>query len=557
LLGGILTIAVALYMEVVSYSSLPYFDHWTEIRFAATGGNLLSPVWLWQRHNEHRLVIPKLFLAADLDWFQGRQIFLLASIFVIQLLHLVLLGWSMRSLGGWRGALWRSGIGLAAFCLFCPTQWQNFVWGFQVCFVLPQLLATVSFVALLLYWTKSQRHPGKLGLSFLVVSILAALGATYSLANGNLLWPILILAALYLRLRRTAVLSYLTTGVVSTGLYFYQLAPPRHHVVSNLGAPFKLLRFFTEYFFGSWTRDGIRVAELIVLGGLAIAVIVLFPTLPYIRNFRIFGFQLALMMMFWGATGMITAVGRLHQGIGLALASRYQTVVLLFWCTVGLLLLGSTFFALGRFRYGFLVAQVCLLAIMVRGAATAAHPIREARRHGFALNAAGASLLTGVYDPAQLSEPWPIPVGGLLSAARYLKANHLSVFAGAVPSELGKPLEEVFPVTPVGDCTGALESVAPIVEPSGPGLRVTGWAWDVKHRQPPSSIVVTTNGIITGVGAVGGWRPDVAAMQAGMSISRGYAGYIAYLPEPGGISIVNLYAILRGSPPTACRFATK
>jgi hypothetical protein len=118
-------------------------------------------------------------------------------------------------------------------------------------------------------------------------------------------------------------------------------------------------------------------------------------------------------------------------------------------------------------------------------------------------------------------------------------------------------LEDVFPVTPFGDCIGALESVAPIVEPSGPGLRVTGWAWDVKHQRPPSAIVVTTNGIITGVGAVGGWRPDVAALQPGISISKSYAGYIAYLPEPEGISIVNLYAILRGSPPTACRFATK
>src|SRR5208337_3768824 len=63
------------------------------------------------------------------------------------------------------------------------------------------------------------------------------------------------------------------------------------------------------------------------------------------------------------------------------------------------------------------------------------------------------------------------------------------------------------------DCTGALESTAPIVDPGGPGLRLTGWAWDVKHQRPPLAIVVTTNGIITGIGAVGGWRPDVAAIQ--------------------------------------------
>ena len=56
--------------------------------------------------------------------------------------------------------------------------------------MLAQFLATASFVAQLLCWTKSQQHSEKLRLTFLWVSILAALGATYSFASGNLLWPI-------------------------------------------------------------------------------------------------------------------------------------------------------------------------------------------------------------------------------------------------------------------------------------------------------------------------------------------------------------------------------
>jgi len=556
LLGGVLTIGFALYTVVVSYSCLPYIDQWIEIQFASTGGNLLSPTWLWERWLEHRLVIPKLFLAADLRLFKGRQIFLLCSIFGIQLLHLTLLSWSTRVLGGWRAALWRTGTGLAAFCLFCPTQWQNFIWGFQVCFVLPQLLATASFVALLLYWTKSEQHPEKSWVGFLVLSMLSALGATCSLASGNLLWPILILAAIYLHLRRGVVLSFVLVGVISTGLYSYHFVRPGHHprpITSNMVAPLRLLRFCAEYLFGAWVHRGVYVTTLIVLAGLALAVVVLFPALAYIRNFRLFGTQLVLMMMFWGATAMITAAGRAHFGTWAANLSRYQTVVLLFWCAVGLLLLGASFYSSGRMRYGFLVAQVCLLAIFLRGAATASHPIRQARQHGFALNAAGASLLTGVYDPVQLNKPWPYALDSLLSWARYLEANDLSVFAGTARLELGKPLEDVFPVTSSGDCTGAVESVAPIVEPRGPGLRVAGWAWDVKHQRPPSAIVVTTNGIITGIGAVGGWRPGVAPLQP--RISSGYIEYIAYHPQIRGITIINLFAILHGSPPTACRFA--
>ena len=258
-------------------------------------------------------------------------------------------------------------------------------------------------MALLLYWTKSEQHPEKSWVGFLVLSMLSALGATCSLASGNLLWPILILAAIYLHLRRGVVLSFILVGVISTGLYFYHFVRPGHHprpITSNMVAPLRLLRFCAEYLFGAWVHHGVYVTTLIVLAGLALAVVALFPALAYIRNFRLFGTQLVLMMMFWGATAMITAAGRAHLGTWAANLSRYQTVVLLFWCAVGWLLLGASFYSSGRMRYGFLVAQVCLLAIFVRGAATASHSIRQARQHGFALNAAGASLLTGVYDPA-------------------------------------------------------------------------------------------------------------------------------------------------------------
>ena len=557
LLGGILTIAVTLYMVVISYSPLPYWDGWAEIYFASSGGNPLSPAWLWKLHNEHRLIIPKLLLAADLRLFRSRQIFLLASIFGIQLLHLALLSWSMRVLGSWCGALWRSGAGLAAFCLFCPTQYTNFIVGFQVCVMLAQFLATASFVAQLLCWTKSQQHSEKLRLTFLWVSILAALGATYSFASGNLLWPILILMALYLRLPRSAVLSYVITGVVSTWLYFgFLLLDPRLYgnpTVSNLGSPLTLVRYFARYLVGSLTLRGAHAVEFILPVGLAVVVILLYPALAYIRNFRVFGIQLALMMMFWGATVMITVAGRAHLGIEHAAEPRYQTVTLLFWCSVGLLLLGATFFARGRMRYGFLVAQVCLLVIIVYGAATVSRPIGKAREHGFELGVAAASLLTGVHDPAQLTHTSGADLESVFRMARYLQANQLSVFAGSVPSELGKPVEAVFPIISFADCAGALESIEPVGEPSAPGLRVSGWAWDARHQRPPSAIIVTRNGIITGLGAIGRWKPSVAATRP--KISPDYIGYVAYLPEPRPISIINFYAILRRSPPTACRFA--
>jgi hypothetical protein len=101
---------------------------------------------------------------------------LLTSILTTQFLLLILLAWSMRALGGWRGRAWRTGVGITAFCLFWPTQWENFVIGFQLCFVLPGLLAALSFSELMLYWTRSQRQTGdRRAWVYLLLSVLLAL----------------------------------------------------------------------------------------------------------------------------------------------------------------------------------------------------------------------------------------------------------------------------------------------------------------------------------------------------------------------------------------------
>jgi hypothetical protein len=206
-------------MVVICYTTLPWSDGWTQIFVGARGENPFSLHWLWQQHNEHRLLIPKVFLALDLRFFAARQKLLLVTIFVIQLLEWWLLGWSMRNLGGWRAAQWRTGIGLAAFCLFCPSQWENLTWGFQTCFVLPGLFATLSFILLLSYWDRSHRRVVGAG-TFVVLSVIAAIAGICSLANGLMLLPLLLLAAFLLRLRHTVLLTYATTALLSFVLTF-------------------------------------------------------------------------------------------------------------------------------------------------------------------------------------------------------------------------------------------------------------------------------------------------------------------------------------------------
>jgi hypothetical protein len=555
LLAGIITIGVAVYMVAVSYSSLPWDDGWIQVEPLVNGINPYSLHWIWAQHDDHRLVFTKLFLLADLRLFHARQWFLLTSILVIQLLFCAVLSWSMRVLGGWRGRVWLTGVGLTAFCLFSPSQWHNFVWGFEPCFVLPGLFAALSFIGLLLYWIDSEGQSAKpSSWKFIALSIAAALGATLSLANGNLVWPLLVVAALFLRLRRSVVLSFALTGTITIALYL-------HHYVSRQaeanagsfkGDPLKFLQFIAVYLGSVWAHASPILAGIFGIAGAGFACALVLRSRLYLRTRQAFSIQLVLLLLFCIGTGFVTALGRSNFGLSYAFSSRYQTVVLVFWCCLGLMLVGFTA-TIKRTRVPFLAVQVCLLVVMARGAYLAQYPIREARHYGFQLDVASMALFTGVNDSRQFYLGVGVKPDYLLKQARYLQDNHLSIYYSDTYSQLGRPLDSVFRQASPVECTGSVDSITPMEGKGKRALRITGWVWDNKHEQPPAEVIATTDGVITGLAAVGDWRPEISA--ANPQVTSDYIGYVGYVREVNPHTAVKIYAILRGSPPSACYIA--
>jgi len=556
LLAGLLAIGACLYMMVVSYSPVPFWDGWIQIQHPAEGGNPVSLDWLWSQYNEHRMPIPKLFLAADLDWLHGTQIFLLSSIFAIQLLQVVILSWAMWVLGGWRGALWRTGTGLAAFCLFCLSQWENLTWGMQVCFLLPGLFASISFVGLLLYWSRHKQpsaHNRYLGL-YVLLSIAAALGATWSYANGNLLWPLLLVAAIVLRLPLKIVLSYAIAGALSTALFMNNyLRPP--YVIDHARTPINTLKYFAGYFGSSWlgASEHTRAAEAIGLIGFGIAFWFLLGLRSYIANCRAFHIHLILVTLFCLGSGLVTSFGRAGFGVSQAFSSRYQSIALLFWCSLGLLALASITAAKPRSNLALLLPQTVLLLVMLAAAGDAGTPLIRARVRGFRLNATAVSLATEVPDPDELRWAFWKPTY-LTYLGKYMRQERLSIFHEPISQVLDEPLQSAFRVAPPGQCSGAVETTANM-SPAGiglPSLRVTGWAWDNVRNQPAAAVIAATNGTITGLGAMGDWRPMNRAPRKWMAAN--FLGYTAYVRQIGGP--IQMYAVLPGSPATACPIAS-
>jgi hypothetical protein len=550
LLGGIATAAVAAYMVVVCYSSLPWSDGWAQITVAVSGESPFSLHWLWQQHNEHRLVLTKLLLGLDLQLFAAKQKLLLTAIYCVQLLQWCLLTWSMRVLGGWRGELWRTGAGLVAFCLFCPTQWENFVWGFQSCFVLPPLFATLSCIGLLLYW--QAQGPGVW--KFILLSVVAALAAVCSLANGLLLLPLLAVAALVLRLKRSVVLTYVIGAIVSFAVYFYHYVRPSQNSdpLTALRSPGRLIGYAATYLGSSWTIghswDGRNLTIALVVGLCGIAVL-----LSFVLRFRMllereaaFSIQLLLLALFCAGSAFLTATGRAGSGNGQAFSSRYQTVALLFWFSLGCLVLTAASASSGRLTL--LAIQAFFVLVLLRGAALVRLPLGDAREHAFNQRAASAALLSGVNDREQITYVFFNP-DYVLQVAPFMREKRVSIFADGDQGSLGAPIESIAQIGDRQQCEGELQSVTTL--DSG-DLRITGWAWGLQRHKPATRVFTVSNAKIIGFGAVGEWRPAVRAVHHEMRTS--FVGFTAYA-KAASQARVTVYAVLPGEPSQACQIA--
>ncbi len=553
LFSGVGTIFCCAYMMVATYSPLPFWDGWLQVMYGAQGGNPFTLDWIWSQYNDCRMPIPKLFLLADLHWFHATQVFLLGSIFVILFLQLLLFAWMLRALGGWRGSLWRTGVGLAAFCLFNLAQWENLTWGSQVCFVFPGLFASLAFIGLLLYWTPGAESGQKRHWRYLLLSITGALGATWCFANGNLLWPMLVIAALFLRLELRAVVIYVVTGTLSTALYMYGYIRPASNMA--MGSMLRTAEYLAAYFGSSWvgTSSHYRLAECIGVLGIGSAFFFALRLRLYVEQRSLLSLQLVLLMLFSLASGAVTAFGRSQFGISQAFTSRYQTVALLFWCCLGLLVVDSLPALKSGGDRSVLAMQIAFLVIMAFGAFNAGTPLIRARVRSFHLNAGAAALATDVTDQDQLH--WVYwGTRALNQANRYIRENRLSIYEKPIFGWLRHPLSSSVGVVSADQCSGQVESTTVMGGSGYPALRITGWAWDNKRQQPPVAIIAATQGTITGLGAVGDFRPMQKASRNWMG--GNYLGYTAYLQNVGGPAPIEIYAILKGSPSTACLVGT-
>src|SRR5260370_7053721 len=501
---GISTIVLTLVLVIISYSPAPYLDQWRMVdRFARHNG-AISLSLLWAQFNDHRQFIPNLFYVADLYIAGGRNIFLLISIFLVQAFHLYVWGYIFRKFVNFFGGAWGTAFGICAFCLFSLNQYENFVCGFQIAFMIPGLAATVALAALLQHHKQNQESNRTIAYSdSLLLALFAAVLGSLSMVNGLLIWPLLLLTGIVLRLPFKTILLICSSAGAMLAFYFKGYTNESHLVPFVLSQLFVGVKFLLLYFGASWKRVSLG------LGVALAATVILITAISYLRFLlkknTIDRFVLLLLgiILFCIGTASMTAVGRIRLGIGQAYTSRYQTIAMLFWLCAALLIIrwlwkpGSKdpidFVALGSFQ-----ASVLLFMLL---ACTEAMPLRrEQVERRQTLETATLALVTGVPD---ISLAGVVPNSFVLQYFDFRAVNlefllrlHDWIYDDEFYRSYGTNFSQVYGKASRNECSGSLEYVKPIADTIQRGARVYGWAWDISRNQPASKIVLVTPDVL-------------------------------------------------------------
>jgi hypothetical protein len=183
-----------------------------------------------------------------------------------------------------------------------------------------------------------------------------------------------------------------------------------------------------------------------------------------------------------------------------------------------------------------IVVQIGLIAVLCMGAFRLKSDLAAAQERKVRANTASFALMTGVFDEERLRMLFPdsaIPWRDI----PFLKQNQLSLFSTRLARELHQPLVAAYRIRSE-PCWGEVTNRETITNPTGPGLRVTGWAWDPFQQRPVGQVVFVDEGTIVGYGEVGFPRDDLRPVfNSHSAANAGWEGYIEAVRRPGTIVV--------------------
>jgi hypothetical protein len=485
-------VAAMLYTVVTSYTPGYKDEQWMFLRG--------FDVWnlIWSQHSEHKLPLAKLLGFCDV-WFSGADNRLLLTLIVlVQTLHAGLLTWLIRRWGGATRFDTLLASGLVLFCLFHPNQWENFTWGFQIQFVLAFFFAGIAAAGAVSGWRWA--------------AVGGAAAATFDLASGVLVWPILLLAAWAYRRDRTTWVTYAGVMILVLAAFFWNWKPVEYHGIpwKALLTPLPVGLYWFRYFGASWDALALphqvsdSLAALAILRVAAAAWSLIRRGAPADRPLWVFSTLGALFVL---GTGLLTALGRVRFGAEQAMTSRYQTPALLLWLFLALMLWDRL--------HSVRLARTALGVFLAVAAALTWYRIDPITAGAYRWQHRVDRALAGVYSGYADNED----------------TIHFGTDRDWVRELLPKIQREgwmgirraAFPIgSSIGTAGIAEARIETLRQVQGGGFRVSGWVYSLED--PVATVrAVGPDGRVAGFGASYVERPDLKGAPL-------YWGWIAYFP---------------------------
>lgn len=328
-----------IYGQYINYSPVPIMDYWNGVLSFYVESMQNPEVW-WVQHNEHRILLSKLFFWLDMRYFGGLSILLLPiNTLLLLLIACVMMAYA-RNLIPERGVGSRTVLAalLVMFCL-AWMQNQNIIWGFQSQFILVYLLPLCSFYTLARAQSSSERAWRWRGLA-----IGLGVASAYSMANGLLALPLLAVLCWFMERSLKRVLIVSIVCVLSTLVFFIGYESTVGGSIGLqflLSDPLKVLIFSLSYIGNPvyWITGNIGAAAY--AGACAVILSVFFFWRR--KSFSPEPYALALLafVAYVFGTAGITSIGRAFFDITLSASSRYTTPSLLMWVSLVILFLAK------------------------------------------------------------------------------------------------------------------------------------------------------------------------------------------------------------------------
>jgi hypothetical protein len=474
------------------YTAVPYLDYWiTTARLPAYRAFDIRVYW--QQDNEHRIFFPQIVYAADYMLLHGRRLIPLVVSFLSYFGTWVILNWAFWSSRDTPRFLRYSGMLLSGIVMGWPGSVVILASPIELQRTLTQISSTFSLAFLSRLATTGRT-------AYLTLTVTFAVIASYSCANGLMLWPLLVGAALLLSLRIRHIIALICAAAICISVFFISYQSMGTLAVRNLILhPIYLLGFLASYLslpFGF--VDSFRVSVCVGLANLLLFAVLGVLSIRKRLLYSCTGIVLFGSYLFAVLTCILIAAGRMQVSdtqFSSAKAERYLVGPLVAWSALLLLCLWIFSWLDRRGVAGYLAA-ISSVIFLLYGFSQLKLWLKDQDKTFSRLQLAEVAVEMNVFDPGVMLNLFPWNPGYVELCSKILREGHLSVFYKGYSNWLGHPVR-AFAEPLSSFAHGEITYSYPVLG----GVEVAGWVEDSHEPGDKGWVLLSSeSGQIVGFG---------------------------------------------------------